>query len=140
MKICCSFCFARGVLLSVCADYLQSGKWLNDGQAEEREVEKRLKQASKLSCNTPVPVMYRYLTTKGLAETTQRIKCRQTCRHFLPTVPTLPTLSMPTLPTVPTLPTCQQKCRHLVCRHLVCRHLSRCRHFLKLTCCRQLLR
>ena len=63
--------------------------------------------------------MYRYLFTKGIAEKTQRMKCRQVCRHFLPTVPTLPTLSMPTLPTVPTLPTCRQKCRHLACRHFV---------------------
>ena len=45
-------------------------------------------------CNTPVPVMYRYLNTKDLAEKTQRMKCRQTCRHFLPTLPTLPTLVM----------------------------------------------
>ena len=46
------------------------------------------------SSNTPVPVMYRYLNTKDLAEKTQRMKCRQTCRHFLPTLPTLPTLVM----------------------------------------------
>jgi len=38
--------------------------------------------------------MYRYLNTKDLAEKTQRMKCRQTCRHFLPTVPTLTTLVM----------------------------------------------